>query len=82
MVRQDMTRSNIRLGAKAKIAIMDVADIQSCGQSNAGMSLSVLHKPECNEPSHAGVCGYSNNDELVKLRLSKVARKCLVAARE
>ena len=76
-----MIRSNIRLGAMAKIAVMSVGAVQSCSQSNAGIHLSVLHKPECHEPSHAGVCGYSDDDELIKLRLSKVARNCLMAAR-
>ena len=60
-------RSKLTLGAKAKIAVLNVDAIIDYVRSHSPdfRELSVLHEPEEDDPSHSGVHGYGYDDQLI-----------------
>jgi len=59
--------SKLSLGAKAKIAVLNVGKIIDyvCTKSPDARKLRVSHEPEENDPSHSGVYGYGYDDQLI-----------------
>ena len=59
--------SKLTLGAKAKIAVLNVGEIIDYVRSNSPDSreLRVLHEPQEDDPSHSGVYGYGYDDQLI-----------------
>lgn len=54
----------LTLGAKAKIAVLNVGEIINyvCSNSPDARKLEVFHEPEENDTSHSGIYGYSYDD--------------------
>jgi hypothetical protein len=57
----------LKLGAKAKIAVLNVGKTISYvrTQSPDARNLSMLHEPEEDDPSHSGIYGFQYDDHLI-----------------
>ena len=57
----------LKLGAKAKIAVLNVGETISYvrTQSPDARNLSMLHEPEEDDPSHSGIYGFQYDDHLI-----------------
>jgi hypothetical protein len=68
--------SKLKLGSKAKIAILNVGEVINYVrmQSPDSRNLGVLHDPEENDPSHSGIYGYRYEDHLIADLIAEVVQ--------
>jgi len=64
---QELYSKKLKVGATAKIAILNVGAFRSkvTRETSDGRLLHVLHEPEIGDPSHAGIYGIPHDDEMV-----------------
>jgi len=58
---------SLKLGAKAKIAVLNVGETTSYVRTKSpdARNLSMLHEPEEDDPSHSGIYGFQYDDRLI-----------------
>ncbi len=73
--------SKLTLGAKAKIAVLNVGEIIDFirSQSADGRNMSVLHEPEEDDPSHSGIYGYGYDDQLIAFLIAELIKEAYPA---
>ncbi|OGW12311.1 MAG: hypothetical protein A3G93_15460 [Nitrospinae bacterium RIFCSPLOWO2_12_FULL_45_22] len=69
--------SKLTLGAKAKIAVLNVGNILNYvrSQSPDSRNLSVFHEPEENDPSHSGIYGLQSEDHLIADLIAEIVQE-------
>jgi len=72
---------SLTLGAKAKIAVLNVGEILNYvrTQSPDSRNLSVLHNPEEDDPSHSGIYGLRYDDHLIADLIAEVVQETYLA---
>ncbi|MCK4618544.1 MAG: hypothetical protein KAT52_01225 [Desulfobacterales bacterium] len=75
--------SKLTLGAKAKIAVLNVGEIINYvhTQSPDARNLKVLYEPEEDDPSHSGIHGFRYDDHLIADLIAETVQK-IYPARE
>lgn len=71
---QELYAKKLKVGATARIAILNIGTFRSkvARQSSDGRVLHVLHEPEFDDPSHAGIYGIPHDDEMVAELIAQV----------
>jgi hypothetical protein len=64
---QELYARKLRVGAKARIAILNVGIVRTKVEGDSGdrRLLRVLHEPEPDDPSHSGIYDIPHDDETV-----------------
>lgn len=78
-----MLGSKMTLGAKAKIAVLNVGKIIDYVRTKSpdARKLRVSHEPEEMDPSHSGVYGYGYDDQIIADLIAEVVQE-IYPARE
>jgi hypothetical protein len=71
---QELYARKLRVGAKARIAILNVGTVRTKVERDSPDSrvLRVLHEPEHDDPSHAGIYDIPYEDEIVAELIARV----------
>jgi hypothetical protein len=66
-VIRNIYTSKLKVGAKAKIAILNVGEVRKkvLTESEDRRNLEFLHDPEPSDPSHSGIYNLKHDDELI-----------------
>lgn len=72
----------LKLGAKAKFAVLNVAKVVDYVKENGpdNRVLAVLHEPEEDNPSHSGIHGYRPEDDWVADLIAEVIEEICPAS--
>jgi hypothetical protein len=64
---QGVYASKLQVGAAARITVLSVGSLRAKVQQESPdqRTLSVQHEPEENDPSHSGIFGFTQDDEIV-----------------
>ena len=64
-VREALAAKSFRLGQGGRFALQNVGTIKTAVKRHLGRSLHINHLPSKDDPSHAGVFGYTEVDFMV-----------------
>lgn len=80
---QDLYSKKLKVGATAQIAILNVGAFRNkvARESSDGRSLQVIHEPEFEDPSHAGIYGFSHDDEIIAELIAETVLETYLAKR-
>jgi hypothetical protein len=67
----------LKLGAKAKIAVLNVGETISYVRTRSpdARNLSMLHEPEEDDPSHTGIYGFQYDDRLIADLIAEIVQE-------
>ena len=68
---------SLKLGAKAKIAVLNVGETTSYVRTKSpdARNLSMLHEPEEDDPSHSGIYGFQYDDRLIADLIAEIVKE-------
>lgn len=64
-VRRTLQDAGFQLRANGRFALLNVGTVKAAVKRSLGLSLHVSHMPRKQDPSHAGVFGYTGSDLMV-----------------